>query len=203
MVKNEKYSSALTGSGFMMYEFKQIISLKLEGLLDKEIRAKVLDDNIFQYKTITGIQRAFPYLLKRVNTLDETLMQMVLDEDIETAKVINLYSIMKADRLFNEFMQEVVKEKVEQPGEVLEKKDINVFFADKAEQVEFINNLAESTVARLKAQYSTILLEAGMLKDLKTREIQRIVMDEQLTRYLIDIGDRLYVEALGENEGIS
>lgn len=197
---NKKYSTELTGSGFMMYEFKQILKLKLNGLSSDGIKEKVFEENIFQYKKKTSIKRAFPYLLKRVEVLDDELIRMAIDGDIRVAKTINLYSIMKTNQLFYEFMDEVVKELIKQPESVLEKRVVNVFFSNKAEQSEFIRNLAESTTKRLQSAFVNVLLEVGILTDLKSREIRRLIIDEQLKNHLIQIGDIKYLEAMGEYE---
>src|SRR5699024_10635820 len=153
----------MTGSGFMMYEFKQVAALKLKGLSDQEVRTKVLDDNLFQYNKLSSLKRAFPYLLKRVNTLDDHLKRMIVEEPTDVGKVINFYATMKADQLFYEFIEEVVRETLEKESGVLEKKDVNVFFVNKAEQSDFIKNLSESTLARLKSAYLKMLMEVGLL----------------------------------------
>ena len=182
---NKKYSTELTGSGFMMYEFKQILKLKLNGLSSDGIKEKVFEENIFQYKKKTSIKRAFPYLLKRVEVLDDELIRMAIDGDIRVAKTINLYSIMKTNQLFYEFMDEVVKELIKQPESVLEKRVVNV---------------SESTTKRLQSAFVNVLLEVGILTDLKSREIRRLIIDEQLKNHLIQIGDIKYLEAMGEYE---
>lgn len=201
MENKTSYSTSMTGSGFMMYEFKQVTALKLKGLSDQEIRAKVLDENLFQYNKMTSIKRAFPYLLKRVNALDEQLKQMVVEEPTDVGKVVNFYATLKIDKLFFEFMKEVVSESFEQGQGILEKKDINVFFTSKAEQSDFIKGLADSTVNRLKSAYLRLLIEVGLLTDLKTKGLNRLVIDDQLKRYLIHNGEIAYVKAMGD-EGI-
>ena len=201
MVNEEAYTTSMTGSGFMMYEFKQVAALKLKGLSDQEVRTKVLDDNLFQYNKLSSLKRAFPYLLKRVNTLDDHLKRMMVKEPTDVGKVINFYATMKADQLFYEFIEEVVRETLEKESGVLEKKDVNVFFVNKAEQSDFIKNLSESTLARLKSAYLKMLMEVGLLGDLKSRELRRLVIDEELKRYLIDLGEVKYVKAMGD-EGI-
>jgi hypothetical protein len=188
----------MTGSGFLMFEFKQLAVLKLEGLSDEEIREKVIDENHFQYKKVTTIKRSFSYLMKRVNSLDETLLQMVVQEPTNVGKVINFYSILKIDVLFFEFMEEVIEKILQQGTGVLEKKEINVFFTSKAEQSEFLRNLAESTERRLKSAYLKVLMEVGIMKDLKTREVSRLVIDDQLKQYLIRIGEERYLKVMGE-----
>jgi len=109
---------------------------------------------------------------------------------------------MKADRLFYGIMEEVVRDCLEKDAGVLERKDVNVFFASKAEQSDFIKNLADSTQERLKRAFHTILLEVGLLNDLKSRELKRLFVDDQLKRYLADIGDAEYVKAMGDVEEI-
>ena len=50
---------------------------------------------------------------------------------------------MKTDRLFFEFMDEVIREKLEANNYLIEKKDLNVFFVTKAEQDEKMANWTE------------------------------------------------------------
>ncbi|MFJ7848159.1 DUF1819 family protein [Peribacillus sp. NPDC097224] len=198
MTTDLEYSSVLTGAGYMLYEIKQISVLKKKGLLDKEIRQEVLEENVFQYEKMSSIKRALPYILKRVNVLDETLLQLITQESLEIAKIINLYAIMKSDRLFFEFMYEVIQEKLQKNDYLLEKKDVNSFFIVKAEQSDFIESWSESTIEKLKQVYKKILLETGMLKSLRTGELNRLIIDEQIKDHLRRIGDIQYISAIGE-----
>src|SRR5699024_6374372 len=163
-----------------------------------EIRINVVEENLFQYKKLASLKRAFPYLLKRVNRLDSHLQQVVVGEPTHVGKTINLYATMKADQLFYEFMGEVVKDAIEKEIGILEKKDVNVCLVNKAEQSDFLRNLAESTIARLKSAYLRMLLEVGMLSDLKSRELKRLIIDEELKRYLLDTGEVKYVKAMDD-----
>lgn len=189
----------MTGAGFLMFEFKQIATLKQKGYTDEEIRIKVLDENIFQFRKMSSIKRAFPYLLKRMNVLDDVLLQMIIEEPTSVGKVVNFYSVMKTDRLFYEFMEEVVFPIIQQGAGELERKDVNIFFVTKAEQSDFIKNLAESTEKRLKSAYLKMLLEVGIMKDLKTREVRRLVIDDVLKSHLIKIGQEAYLKVIGED----
>lgn len=193
-----EYSSALTGAGFMLYEVKQIAKLKEAGFSDKDIRYKVLDENIFQYDKLSSVKRALPYILKRVDVLDETLRKLLIEESFEVGKVINLYAIMKADRLFYEFMQEVVAEKLKKDNYYIDKMDVNFFFATKIEQSTTISNWSDSTIAKLKQVFKKILLEVGMLESLKTGELNRLIVDSQVSEHLQSIGEKNYVKVMGE-----
>lgn len=193
-----EYSSALTGAGFMLYEVKQIAKLKEAGFSDKDIRYKVLDENIFQYDKLSSVKRALPYILKRVDVLDGTLRKLLIEESFEVGKVINLYAIMKADRLFYEFMQEVVAEKLKKDNYYIDKMDVNFFFATKIEQSTTISNWSDSTIAKLKQVFKKILLEVGILESLKTGELNRLIVDNQVSEHLQIIGEKNYVKVMGE-----
>lgn len=198
MMMESKYSSVLTGAAFMLFEFKQLTKLKEQGDSDEDIRRKVIAENLFQYEKISSLKRGLPSILRRINTLDSTLRKMVLEESLECVKIINLYAIMKTDRLFFEFMNEVICEKLQRNDYIIEKKDLNLFFAIKAEQDRGLDSWTESTIQKLKQVYRKILLETGLLKNRTSGELNRLIVDEHIKRHLVQIGDRAYVQAMGE-----
>ena len=79
MKKDSIYSTALTGAGFRLFEFKIVVQLIDEGLTDDEIREKVFDENLFQQKS-SSTTRSFPYILKRARVLDDHLRNFILNE---------------------------------------------------------------------------------------------------------------------------
>lgn len=198
MKQNKEYSAKLTGESFLLYEFKIIAKLKKEGFSDKDIRKLVLEENLFQYKFKSSITRRLTPLLQRINMLDNTLIDMLINDPLGNGVVINLYAIMKNDRLFFEFMNEVVKEKLQNTSEIIEKKDINIYFEQKAEQNEIITKWSDTTIQKLKQVIKKILSEAKVL-NLKTGEVHKLIMSQGLKKYLIKKGDTKYVVAMGEN----
>ncbi|GAB6563738.1 DUF1819 family protein [Bacillus cereus group sp. Bc222] len=198
MVKGLEYSAALTGASFLLYELKQVLKLKKQGLSDAEIKKKVVEDNIFEYRTTSSLKRSLPSVIRRLNVIDDTLCDLLLESPLEVSKIINLYAIMKTDRLFFEFMKEVIQEKLEANNYLLEKKDLNIFFLSKTEQDEKVAKWTELTINKLKQVYIKLLLEAGLLRDKKSGELNRLLIDEELKRHFISIGDFSYLQAMGE-----
>ena len=189
------YSTSLTGAGFRLYEFKVTVSLIEEGLTDDEIRRKVFEEDLFQQKA-SSTTRSFPYILKRARALDDQLRKYVLEESNQMAKQINFYAIMKTDLLFYEFIDEIIKIKLQNSDLIYEKKDINIFFNEKADHNEKLANWSESTLKRLKSSYNRLLLEIGYLSKLSSTDLILIQLDDLLRDYLVKIGDKKYVEAM-------
>lgn len=195
---NRVYSGKLTGESFLLYELKIVAKLKKEGYTDKEIRKMVLEENLFQYKFTSSISRRLTPLMQRINLLDEELIDRLIEDPLGDGIVINLYSIMKNDRLFFEFMNEVMKEKLKSNNEVLEKKDINIFIETKIEQNEDIASWSDSTINKIKQVINKILMEAKVVENNKTGTVKKIIMSDWIKNYLIKLGEEKYILAMGE-----
>lgn len=195
---NRVYSGKLTGESFLLYELKIVAKLKKEGYTDKEIRKMVLEENLFQYKFTSSISRRLTPLIQRVNLLDEKLIDRLIEDPLGDGIVINLYSIMKNDRLFFEFMNEVMKEKLKSNNEVLEKKDINIFIETKIEQNEDIASWSEATINKIKQVIKKILMEAKVVENNKTGTVKKIIMSDWIKNYLSKLGEEKYILAMGE-----
>ncbi|MBT2572530.1 DUF1819 family protein [Bacillus sp. ISL-51] len=192
------YSSSLNGASFLLFELKQVVKLKQQGLAKDEIRKKVKEENLFQFNNQGRINRALPSVMKRAEVIDETLAALFLEGSIETGKTLNLYAIMKTDLLFFEFMDEVIGEKLHNNDYLLEKKDINLFFSSKAEQSEKVASWSNINVEKLKRAYIQVLYEGGILRNRKSKELNRLIIDEPIKNYLAQIGDSRYIHAMGE-----
>lgn len=182
----KKYSANLTGAWFLLFELKQVARLIDQGLTEKEIKSRVIDENLFQHVKLSSVRRALPTVYRRASLLAEDLRKMLLDGLIANDKLINLYAIMEEDLLFKDFMIEVIGEKYKSNNLLLERKDINSFFIQKREQNQGFSNYKEPTLNKLRQVFQRILIDAEVLKDLKTGELNRIVIDPHLDRVLED-----------------
>lgn len=190
----KKYSANLTGAWFLFYEIKQVITLMIQGLLEDEIKAKIKEENLFQHKKISSLIRALPTVYRRADLLPLELKQLILEDSIQNGKLINLYAIMEEDLLFKEFMLEVIKEKYNTNNLFIERKDINSFFTAKAEQNQAFAKYTEATINKLRQVYLKILIDAEILKDLKTGELNRILFDPYLKQILENNGGKKFID---------
>jgi len=198
MTMELEYSSSLNGASYLLFELKQVVKLKQMGLSNQEIRKKVIEENIFQFTNKGRINRALPSVMKRANVIDDTLGTLMMDGSVEVSKVINLYAIMKTDQLFYEFMNEVIKEKFRNNDYIIEKKDINLFFTAKSEQSSKVASWSDINLEKLKRAYMQVLFESGMLRNRRSKELNRLIIDDRIKEYLIHIGDTKCVRAMGE-----
>lgn len=141
----QQYSSNLAGALYMYFELKQVANLALDGLSSLEITAKVRGENLFQLATNKSLDKLLSATLKRVAFLDEIMLNLLVHGSLHTSKLVALIAIMKTNRLFFEFIQEVYLEKACLGEQELEAKDFRIFFNHKAEQSPQVAAWQEST----------------------------------------------------------
>lgn len=193
-----EYSSSLNGATFLMFELKQVVKLKLDGLSEQEIRSKANEENIFQFNNKGRVTRVMPALMRRLQVIDAFLGQAFLERTVEMSKAINLYTIMKTERIFFEFMNEVIATRFKDNNHYIEKKDLNIFFNEKVEQSDIVASWSDTNQEKLKRAMMTVLYESGILINRRGIEIKPLTIDEDIKLHLIDIGDNEYVEAMGD-----
>lgn len=171
-------------------------------MANKDIREKVIEENLLQFNNKSRINRALPSLMRRAEIFDDVLCELFLDSPINDSKVINLYAIMKTDLLFYEFMDEVIREKIGTNNLFIEKKDINVFFTAKAEQSEVVAGWSEINTEKLKRVYMQVIYESGLLKERRGQELSPLFVNDDFRQHLVKIGDKKYLQAMGDYGGI-
>ncbi len=194
------YTSVLKSSSYLYLELKKACNLKIQSLDENEIRNKAIEENIFALSTETRKKGIASAVVNRLKVLDDYLIDKIANGNLQTSKQLALYSILKTDRLFFEFMKEVYREKILLKDYILTDKDFNVFFRRKSEQSEKIANWVDYTYYKLGQVYKRILTEAGFIKNVnKEIEIVPQIMEDDVINHLNSIGDTIYIEAmLGE-----
>lgn len=195
-----EYTSVLKSSSYLYLELKKSCNLKIQGLDENEIKNKAIEDNIFALSTEMRKKGIASAVVNRIKVLDDYLIDKIANGNLQTSKQLALYSILKTDRLFFEFMKEVYREKILLKDYILTDKDFNVFFRRKSEQSDKIANWVDYTYYKLGQVYKRILTEAGFIKNVnKEIEIVPQIMEDDVKNHLQLIGDTIYIEAmLGE-----
>jgi len=196
---NNIYSASLTGEPFLFYEIRQVAKLIINGFDQEKIRYEVMNNNKFQYATEKSIPKRFTAVNKRLMVLDEREIYFLAEKPSETAKIINLYAIMKSNRLLSEFIFEVLAEKFENHNYFLEKLDLIGYFNSKKEQNEIVAAWKDYTFVKLRQVFLRILFEAGILESSKSGKLQKLSLDREVIEYFQSKGNLNYLTAMGIN----
>ena len=175
------YNGALTAEQFLFYEIKIVAKLYLDAKSIDEIIKYIQRDNLFQYPTEREVARLTRACHKRLVALDnDKLVYELANAPAEVAKQINLYAMMRYNRLVREFMEGLIGEKYRQHDFSYTRKDINVFFSRLREQNDDIAAWSEQTLSKLKQVLTKCLIETEMLDSFRDHDLNPIFISAEL-----------------------
>lgn len=175
------YTGGLTSEQFLFYEMRIVSKQYLEGRSIDEIVEYIKRDNLFQYPTERKISKLARACHRRIVALsNEKLVYELANAPVEVAKQINLYAMMRYNRLVREFMTDIIGEKYRQHDFSYTKKDINVFFSRLREQNDDIAAWSEQTITKLKQVLTKCLIETEMLDSFRASELNPIFISAEL-----------------------
>ena len=175
------YNGTLTAEQFLFYEMRIVSKQYLENKSIEEIIAYIKQDNLFQYPTERQVSRLTRACYKRLDALDsKKLVYELANAPVEVAKQINLYAMMRYNRLVREFMEGLIGEKYRQHDFSYTKKDINVFFSRLQEQNDDVAEWSEQTIRKLKQVLTKCLIETEMLDSGKDTTLNPIFISQEL-----------------------
>lgn len=181
MGANDQYNGGLTAEKFLFYEIRIVAEQYLLGRSIEEIVDLITKDNLFQYPTERKNSRMTRACYRRIMALDnDNLVLAIVNAPMSVAKQINLYAMMRYNRLVWDFMVDLIGEKFRQQDYSYSKKDMNVFFMRLQEQNENIAKWSDSTIAKLKQVLTNCLVETEILDSTKANVLNPIFISEEL-----------------------
>ena len=176
-----EYNGGLTREQFLFYEIRIVASLVMQGLSRDEILKKIRQDNLFQFPTERMISSITRTCFRRIDALDSrTLTGYLADASAEVAKQVNLYAMMKYNRIVWDFMTTVVGEKYRTQELDFSRKDLNLFFFRLQEQNDSVASWSDGTINKIKQVLTKSLVECGYLDSAKATQINLISIAPEL-----------------------
>lgn len=185
-----EYNGSLTREQFLFYEIRTVARLITEGVERNEIKNKILEDNLFQFPTERMVSSILSTCFKRVDALkSDKLVSLLAYSPAEVAKQVNLYAMMKYNRIVWDFMTTVIAEKFRTQAFDFSKKDINVFFLELQEQNDQIALWSESTIKKIKQVLMRTLVECGYIDSTSDTTLNMVSIDPELENEIRALGD--------------
>jgi hypothetical protein len=176
-----EYNGGLTREQFLFYEIRIVASLIQQGYSRAEIAEKVKKDNLFQFPTERMISNILGACFRRIDALDsDTLVYHLANSSSEVGKQINLYAMMKYNRIVWEFMTEVIGEKYRTQEFDFSKKDLNVFFFQLQNRSEAVASWSDLTIEKIKQVLRKTLVECGYLDSTRSEQLNTIAIVPEL-----------------------
>lgn len=193
----KEYSAGAVKFSFWFMEFKKVVRLLTEGKSYQEIKEVVENENLFAAATPARARQIYSTVTARIKSLDDSFYPIFLKGDLSTQKLFALTAALTHDRLFFDFVYEVIREKIIIGSNEYADRDIRIFFQNKQLQDEKVAKWTDETLNRLGRSYKTMLYEAGVTdKANGTRKILRPILDREMEQWIMAHHMELILKAL-------
>lgn len=184
------YNGGLTREQFLFFEIRIVAGLVLSGLSREDIVQKIKDENLFQFPTERMITSIANTCFKRLEALNsETLVYHLANSSAEVGKQINVYAMMKYNRIVWDFMTTVVGEKYRTQEFDFSRKDLNLFFFRLQEQNDSVASWSDGTIDKIKQVLTKTLVECGYLDSNRSDHLNLIMIEPELEDEIRASGD--------------
>lgn len=158
------YNGGLTREQFLFYEMKTVARLVCEGCSFDEIFSRVCRENLFQFPTERMVGSIAKTCFRRLESMrSEKLISLLAEATASVGKQINLYAMMKDNKIVWDFMTSVIGEKYRTQEFDFSKKDLNLFFFQLQEQDDRVASWSDGTIAKIKQVLVKVLVECEYL----------------------------------------
>ena len=161
------YNGTITAEQFLFYEIRIASKYYLDGTSVEDAIEEIKKNNLFQYPTERLVARMVRSCYKRLDALDDE-------------QQINLYAMMRYNRIVWDFMVGVIGEKFRSQDFEFSRKDLNVFFSHLQEQNDDIAGWSKTTVNKIKQVLTKILAEVEILDTFKSTRLNPLFLCEEL-----------------------
>lgn len=176
-----EYNGGLTREQFLFYEIRITASLICNGLRRDEVLLKIREENLFQFPTERMVDSMVRTCFQRIDALDsEVLIENLAHGPIDSAKQINLYAMMKYNRIVWDFMITVIGEKYRIHDFDFSQKDLNLFFHRLQEQDDNVASWSDSTIQKIKQVLKKSLIECDYLDSTRSEKLNQILITPEL-----------------------
>ena len=181
MMNTAPYSGSLTAEQFLFYEIRIASKLYAQGVSVDEAISRIKADNLFQYPTEREVARMTRACYRRLDAMNnQYLIQEISSAPTAIAKQINLYAIMRYNRLVWDFMIQVIGEKFRTQDFSFERKDLNAFFSHLQAQNDSVAGWSDSTISKIKSVLVRCLVETEYLDHFKSTTLNPVLLCEEL-----------------------
>lgn len=179
---NSKYQMSFTTGGLFFNESLQVAELFNETGNWQKTRDQVLSKNLLQTRTESSAKRRAREICSRLELLTEDQLQLLLSGSRQEQQYLLWIAVCKCYSFIRDFMIEIVREKYLRMDLHLQSQDYDIFFEDKAEWHEELEQLRDSTRAKLRQVLFKTMREAEIIS--REDMIIPCLLTEQLTKVL-------------------
>ncbi len=190
------YNAAITREQFLFYEIRTTAKLVCEGISNDEVADRIVQENLFQYRTEKSVRKMALACIRRLECLeDQSLVRALATQPSDISKQICLYAMMRQYRLVWDFMITVIGAKYETYDMSFSRADLNAFMMRLQEQDDWVASWSDETIKKIKQVLATVLVENEYLDSSSADHLNPVLIQPILEDAIRNSGDNQALKA--------
>ncbi len=182
LLKSERsYKLSFTTGGLFLTESSLTASLYLASQNWGLVRQQLKEGNLLQARTMSSGERVNREVLARLATLTVAELEVVANGAPQDRAHLMWIAATRRYKLIAEFAEEVVRERFLLLKPAVKYDDFDAFFRAKALWHEQLNELANSTIKKLRQNVFKMLRDAGLVS------IDGYILHTMLSRTVVEL----------------
>ncbi len=178
---------AVTSENFYYSDIKRIARALVKAGEVEDLKQFVEDKHLIEYDTVHNFNKKFRTAKKRLAVLDSFLLNKLANAGSDMGKFIILFSILLNERLFLEFMDEVIQERYSSYEYYVYESEFIGFIREKAELHEEVAKWSEASKKKMAVKLKNFFREGGYLtQDEKGYKITRPIISLDILNHIAD-----------------
>lgn len=184
----QNYRFSFTAASLLVTEFVTFAQQLRESKFDYET---LEDESIARERQATRIRESRELRL-RMKQLSQAEINCLVETTVENQKLIAFLACVRLYRIVREFIEEVIWDKMAVFDNKLTNRDATAFFYQKSLEHKEIAGLSESTRKKVEQLIFKMLEQAGLINNVRSKELQIPFLDYSLQNLLSDT-DKKYL----------
>ena len=182
----KKYSFSFTAASALVKETMVIAELYLKYNDWSKVEMDVIQNNVLHKNKTNTIKRELFEIKKRLSNLNQNELNLLVNGDTNTTKMMIYLSIVKTYSFIYEFVNEVLNNKFIQFERYLSDADYSKFIDSKTNTHPELEVISEKTVAKVKQVTFKILEQIGIIDSLKTKMIIKPYLENSCVETIVN-----------------
>lgn len=176
------YSLSFTSGSLLIRESAVAAPLYLDKRDWPTVRALLEAENLLQARTASSSQRRARETVQRLAVLNDLELELLVEASSTEREQLLWLAACRRYTLIGEFAEDVIREHFLLLTPSIDHSDFDGFIRERSLWHEELNNVRESTLAKLRATLFRMLIEAGLLSE--DWHIQPVLISERVLAIL-------------------
>lgn len=159
----QDYSATLTGNPFLFRETKMLLGLLRDGMPVDQAAQHIVEVNLFQYRSAKSLPKRVNALISRFAGVPSAVRTFIVEAPQNDARVVLILVLSVRDRLFREFLQELVLPAATSHDPMITRAAAERFFEAKAMISPKVAGWSPEARTKLRTVFIAAMVEAGLL----------------------------------------